>query len=57
MSSRLISSFANGTGWRKFGLATQVPSRIVEVTVAAATRVGTVANHGWSRSERHDRWS
>ena len=56
-SSRLISSLANGTGWRKFGDATNVPRRIRLVTRAAAVSVGTVANHGLSARLRQDRWS
>ena len=56
-SSRPITSLANGTGWRKFGEATQVPSRIRSVTTAAAVSNGTVASHGPSASERQARWS
>ena len=43
MSSRVASSFANGTGWRKFGLATNSPRPMRLVTVAAAVSVGIVA--------------
>jgi hypothetical protein len=52
-----MTSFANGTGCRKFGDATHVPSRIRSVTAAAAASSGTVANHGSSASDRHARWS
>ncbi len=52
-----MTSLANGTGWRKFGEATQVPSRIRSVTTAAAVSSGTVASHGPSASERQARWS
>ena len=44
MSSRVNSSRAKGTGWRKFGDATSVPSRIVDVAAATAATVGTAAN-------------
>ncbi len=56
-SSSVISSLANGTGWRKFGDATHVPRPIRDVTVAAATSVGTVANHGSSFRSCQARWS
>jgi len=56
-SSSVISSLAKGTGCRKFGDATKVPSRIVVVASAAAASTGTVANHGPSASERQARWS
>src|SRR2546423_11127131 len=57
MSSSVISSLANGTGWRKFGDATSVPSRIRVVAHAAAVRVGIAPNHDRSRNERQARWS
>ena len=57
MSSSVISSFANGTGCRKFGDATSGPSRMRSVTPAAAVSVGIAPNQGESRSERHARWS
>ena len=56
-SSRATTSRANGTGWRKVGVATSVPNRIVLVTDAAAASVGTAANHGESRRVRQARWS
>ena len=56
-SSSVISSRAKGTGWRKLGEATIVPSRIVDVAIAAAVRVGTAANHGPSRKVRQAMWS
>ena len=46
MSSSAVTSRAKCTGCRKFGDATSVPSRIREVTVAAAVSVGTASNHG-----------
>jgi hypothetical protein len=52
-----MSSLANGTGCRKFGEATNVPSRMVVVASAAAASTGTVANHGPSASDRQARWS
>jgi hypothetical protein len=58
MSSSDMSSFASVTGCRKFGEVTIDPSRIREVTPAAAVSVGTAPNHGPSRNgTRHDRWS
>jgi GMC oxidoreductase len=57
MTSSVISSFENGTGWRKFGDATNVPNLIVEVVSAAAVSTGTVAYHGESAWERQARWS
>jgi hypothetical protein len=48
---------AKGTGWRKFGDATMVPSRIRRVTMAAAVSVGTASNHGPSTSDRQPMWS
>ena len=56
-SSSVISSRANGTGCRKFGEATSVPNRIVEVASAAAVSVGIAANHDESRSDRQAMWS
>ncbi len=50
-------SLANGTGCRKFGDATKVPSPMRLVTVAAAVRVGTVACQRSPASPRHERWS
>ncbi len=52
-----MRSFANGTGCRRFGEVTSVPSRMVLVLSAAATSVGTVANHGPSAIVRQARWS
>ena len=52
-----MTSLAKGTGWRKFGDATHVPSPIRSVTAAAAASNGTVANHGSSARSRHARWS
>ena len=56
-SSRVMSSRANGTGWRKVGDATRVPSRILSVTTAAAAKVGTAACQGPSRRLLQLRWS
>src|SRR3569833_3150550 len=47
----------NGTGCRATGDATNVPSRIRDVTIAAAVRVGTAANHGPSTRFLQPRWS
>jgi hypothetical protein len=54
--SRVMISFANGTGWRKFGVATRAPGRILGVPAAAAAS-SMLANQGSSREWRHDRWS
>ena len=42
---------------RKFGDATNGPSRMFSVTHAAAVSVGIAPNHGSSRSDRQARWS
>src|SRR5207248_342279 len=47
----------NGTGCRATGDATNVPSRMRDVTIAAAVRVGTAENHGPSTRFLHPRWS
>ncbi len=57
ISSTVAISFANGTGCRKFGDATNVPSRMREVASAAAVSVGMVAPHGSPASDRQERWS
>jgi hypothetical protein len=57
ITSRVISSLDNGTGWRKLGEETKVPNRTVSVFSAAATRVGIVAIHGESARLRHAKWS
>lgn len=57
MSSTAVSWRAKVTGWRKFGEATIVPSRIREVTAAAAVSVGMASNHGPSTRSRQPRWS
>jgi len=44
-------------GCRKLADVTSGPRRIVVVTVAAATSVGTIENHAASRKDRHERWS
>jgi hypothetical protein len=46
-----------GTGCRATGDATNVPSRMRDVTIAAAVRVGTAENHGPSTRLRQPRWS
>ena len=57
MSSNATTSLAKGTGWRKLGEATRVPSRMRSVARAAAVSVGTAANQGESRNDRQARWS
>ena len=57
MSSSVMSSRAKGTGCRKFGEATSVPSRIVVVTVAAAVSVGMAENQGEPRRSPQAMWS
>jgi hypothetical protein len=57
MSSSAVTSRAKWTGWRKFGDATRVPIRIVDVTVAAAVSVVIASNHGPSARSRQPRWS
>ena len=57
MSSSDCTSRWNVTGCRKLGDDTNVPSRTVEVTIAAAVSVGVVPNHGDSGSPPQTRWS
>jgi hypothetical protein len=47
--SSVIASLASVTGWRKFGDATIVPSRIRDVAVATPVSQGIAANHGFAR--------
>ena len=56
-SSNVTTSLAKGTGWRKLGETTRVPSRMRSVARAAAVSAGTAANQGESRSDRQARWS
>ncbi len=57
MSSSACTSRWNATGCRKLGAATSVPSRIREVTIAAAVSVGIAPTHGDSGSPPQTRWS
>jgi hypothetical protein len=57
MTSSVISSLAKGTGCRKFGEATKVPSCSLDVVSAAAVNAGTVAYQLESAKARHARWS
>ena len=56
-SSRARASRASVTGWRKFGVATRVPSRTRSVTAAAAASTGTEACHGPSGMPPQRMWS
>jgi hypothetical protein len=52
-----MRSFASSSGWRKFGVVTRGPNRMVDVDTLTAAKSGTIDIHVFSRNDRHERWS